>query len=66
MVIYGELVPMLYSYQDGRLVWDYVLPDGIEKGRCGFGVIPQHTVTEDKEIQDRGNIDSPDIGGEDG
>ena len=32
----GKPLPMLWSYQDGRLVWEYVLPDELEITEYGF------------------------------
>ncbi len=34
----GEKLPIVYFYQDGKLVWEYVLPDELEKTKYGFQV----------------------------
>ncbi len=36
MNIGGKPVPIIYFYKDGKLVWDYVLPEGWNKGKYGF------------------------------
>lgn len=32
----GKEIPIIYFYEDGKLVWDYVLPDEVEKTKYGF------------------------------
>ncbi len=36
MIWKGEVVPIVYFYQDGKLVWDYVLPKDVERTEFGF------------------------------
>ena len=39
MYFMGKLIPIIYFYQDGKLVWDYVLPDEVERCEYGFRLI---------------------------
>lgn len=38
MVFRGKVVSIVYFYKNGKLVWDYVLPNEVERTRCGFRV----------------------------